>query len=46
MLDSIESQGIGFEFNALLITLEELFISGGSTMYEGCYIKQMSSSLL
>lgn len=29
MLNSIESQGIGFEFNALLITLKELFISGG-----------------
>lgn len=28
MLNSIESQGIGFEFNALLITLKELFISG------------------
>lgn len=29
MLNSIESQGIGFEFNALLITLKELFISEG-----------------
>lgn len=28
MLNSTESQGIGFEFNALLITLKELFISG------------------